>query len=57
MTQKFKPTFLYVKTHNTTGLKYFGNTINPNVDKSNGSDSFEHGNTYGLGVPNFPSER
>lgn len=25
--RKFKPTYLYVKTHNVTGLKYFGKTI------------------------------
>lgn len=24
----FKPTYLYIKTHNITGLKYFGKTIN-----------------------------
>lgn len=24
----FRPTYLYVKTHNITGLKYFGKTIN-----------------------------
>ena len=25
----FKPTYLYVKTHNKTGLKYFGKTTTP----------------------------
>lgn len=24
----FKPTYLYIKTHQITGLKYFGKTIN-----------------------------
>ena len=24
--KQFKPTYLYVKTHNVTGLKYFGKT-------------------------------
>lgn len=27
MTKIFKPTYLYIKTHNITGLKYFGKTI------------------------------
>jgi hypothetical protein len=26
MSKEFKPTYLYIKTHNTTGLKYFGKT-------------------------------
>ena len=28
MLKEFKPTYLYVKTHNITGLKYFGKTTN-----------------------------
>lgn len=38
MTAKlFKPTYLYVKTHNKTGLKYFGKTSNKNPYKYQGS--------------------
>jgi len=33
----FKPTFLYVKTHNKTGLKYFGKTVKSNPTKYRGS--------------------
>ena len=33
----FKPTYLYVKTHNITGLKYFGKTILDDVSKYKGS--------------------
>lgn len=33
----FKPTYLYVKTHNTTGLKYFGKTTKPDPSKYTGS--------------------
>ena len=36
----FKPTFLYVKTHNATGLKYFGKTIRTNPHKYKGSGTF-----------------
>jgi NUMOD3 motif len=28
MHKEFKPTYLYIKIHNTTGLKYFGKTTN-----------------------------
>jgi hypothetical protein len=28
MSKQFKPTYLYIKTHNITGLKYFGKTTN-----------------------------
>jgi len=37
MQNTFKPTFLYVKTHNITGFKYFGKTIKENVQKYRGS--------------------
>ena len=30
-------TFIYIKTHNRTGLKYFGKTINKDVEKYHGS--------------------
>ena len=33
----FKPTYLYVKTHNITGLKYFGKTTAKDPYKYNGS--------------------
>lgn len=33
----FKPTYLYVKTHNVTGLKYFGKTVRKNPQKYLGS--------------------
>ena len=33
----FKPTYLYVKTHNKTGLKYFGKTTAKDPYKYNGS--------------------
>lgn len=33
----YKPTYLYVKTHIVTGLKYFGKTTNPNPSKYKGS--------------------
>lgn len=29
MEKEFKPTYLYIKQHNKTGLKYFGKTSNP----------------------------
>lgn len=34
---EFRPTYLYVKTHNVTGLKYFGKTIKKDVHKYKGS--------------------
>jgi hypothetical protein len=33
----FKPTYLYIKTHNKTGLKYFGKTTKNNPYKYTGS--------------------
>lgn len=35
--KKFYPTYLYVKTHNVTGLKYFGKTTKPNPHAYRGS--------------------
>lgn len=35
--EKFKPTWLYIKEHNVTGLKYFGKTIKNDVDTYKGS--------------------
>lgn len=36
--REFKPTYLYVKTHNVTGLKYFGKTVSsdPSLYKGSG---------------------
>lgn len=48
----FKPTYLYIKTHKQTGLKYFGKTINRFPEKYKGSGTRwlnhlkEHGNSY-----------
>lgn len=33
----FKPTFLYIKQHNKTGLLYFGKTTRQDVEKYRGS--------------------
>ena len=33
----FKPTYLYIKAHNKTGLKYFGKTCNEDPHKYTGS--------------------
>jgi hypothetical protein len=34
MSKQFKPTYLYIKTHNITGLKYFGKTTDEAIQKS-----------------------
>ena len=39
MTKPFKPTYLYIKTHNTTGLKYFGKTTS-NRQRYRGSGKY-----------------
>ena len=36
----FKPTYLYIKTHNITGLKYFGKTTGINPEKYSGSGKY-----------------
>lgn len=36
----FKPTYLYIKTHNITGLKYFGKTTGTNPEKYTGSGKY-----------------
>lgn len=48
----FKPTYLYIKTHNDTGLKYFGKTIgkNPNAYKGSGTRWLNHINYHGYNV-------
>jgi hypothetical protein len=35
--KEFKPTYLYVKQHNITGLKYFGKTVKSDPEKYKGS--------------------
>lgn len=48
----FKPTYLYIKTHNVTGLKYFGKTTrkNPHSYKGSGSYWVRHINKHGNNV-------
>lgn len=48
----FKPTFLYVKTHNKTKLKYFGKTVNKNPKwyKGSGTRWLNHINYHGNDV-------
>lgn len=48
--QDFKPTWLYIKKHNITGLKYFGKTVKNDPTKYTGSGKYwkahltKHGN-------------
>ena len=48
----FKPTHLYVKTHNVTGLKYFGKTTQDDPAKYKGSGKYwvRHLKTHGCDV-------
>lgn len=47
----FKPTYLYIKTHNKTGLKYFGKTTrDPMIYKGSGSIWTRHIKKYGYDV-------
>jgi hypothetical protein len=50
--KEFKPTFLYIKQHNVTGLKYFGKTVNKNPYKYKGSGKVwtRHINKHGNNV-------
>lgn len=52
MNKEFKPTFLYIKTHNKTGLKYFGKTTNQDPYKYKGSGTHwkRHIKKYGNDV-------
>lgn len=51
MIKPFKPTFLYVKTHNTTGLQYFGKTIsNRKSYRGSGTYWLRHLAKYGNDV-------
>jgi len=38
--KKFMPTYLYIKTHNITGLKYFGKTVKSNPYSYTGSGEY-----------------
>lgn len=51
----FKPTYLYIKTHNVTGLKYFGKTTAKDPHKYIGSGVYwnRHLKVYGI---NFSTE-
>ncbi len=50
MIPNFKPTYLYIKTHNKTGMKYFGKTVSEDPEKYSGSGVYwkrhieKHGN-------------
>ena len=47
----FKPTYLYIKTHNITGLKYFGKTTgDPYTYFGSGTKWLNHLNVYGKDV-------
>lgn len=48
----FKPTYLYIKTHNVTGLKYFGKTTkeNPYRYRGSGKNWTKHIKEYGNDV-------
>lgn len=49
--RKFKPTYLYVKKHNITGLKYFGKTVlNPFIYKGSGKIWRRHISKHGNDV-------
>lgn len=51
MTRIFRPTYLYVKTHNITGLKYFGKTIkDPIKYKGSGKRWINHIHKHGYDV-------
>lgn len=51
MENNFKPTYLYVKTHNITGLKYFGKTIkDPLRYKGSGKYWTNHIHKHGYNV-------
>lgn len=52
MDKEFKPTWLYIKQHNITGLKYFGKTSQKNLHKYNGSGHYWrlHLNKHGCNI-------
>lgn len=49
MSQKFKPTFLYIKEHGITGMRYLGKTTKTDPKKYNGSGKYwkRHIEKYG----------
>lgn len=55
----FKPTYLYVKTHNQTGLKYFGKTTSADPHKYKGSGVYwarhikQHGNDVATTITGY----
>lgn len=51
-TGTFTPTWLYIKQHNTTGLKYFGKTVKKDPIKYLGSGTYwkNHLNHHGLDI-------
>lgn len=51
----FKKTFIYIKIHNITGLKYFGKTVKKNVYKYKGSGLYwkRHIKTHGYDCKTF----
>lgn len=50
--RRYKPSYLYIKTHNLTGLKYFGKTCesNPHRYKGSGTEWMKHLDVYGYDV-------
>lgn len=51
MSREFRPTYLYIKTHNITGLKYFGKTIkDPLKYKGSGKYWTNHIQKHGYNV-------
>ena len=52
MNDTFKPTWLYIKQHNITGLKYFGKTVgkNPNRYLGSGEHWKNHLNKHGTDI-------
>ena len=52
MNNTFKPTWLYIKQHNITGLRYFGKTIRKDPIRYNGSGLYwkNHLKSYGVDI-------
>jgi hypothetical protein len=61
--KNFYPTYLYVKTHNQTGLKYFGKTTKRNPNSYSGSGKYwvrhlkKHGNDVSTEIIGFFTDR
>lgn len=61
--ENFKPTFLYIKTHNKTGLKYFGKTVSKYPEKYKGSGVYwtrhleKHGNDVTTEIYGYYTDR